>query len=127
MNCRTFAILAGFLAAGLVGPGHALAFEQQQAPMAVQPPVAEPAPAPAVTIAPGALNLETKTGPSSGEKPKKSLKLPGVGALTVPKLNFGLDLMYGQAEDDSTSLKFTNDPLVGDDDLTIMGKVKKRF
>lgn len=125
MNCRTFAILAGFLAAGSFGSTQALAFEQQQGPAAAQAPAAEATPS--ATITPGAINLETKSSSASDEKPKKALKLPGVGEIAVPKLNFGLDLMYGQAADDPANLNFTNEPLVGEDDLTIMGTVKKRF
>ncbi len=45
----------------------------------------------------------------------------------MPKLNFGLDLMYGAPEENDTELGFTNDVSPGDDDLRIMGKVKRRF
>lgn len=123
VNCRTIGIVAGILAAGSVWPEYALAFDQQ-APVAAQPPAVA---APAAKNAPEGFGLEANSGQPSEQKQKKGLKLPGIGEITVPKLNFGLDLMYGSPGNDSTSLNFTNDPLVGDGDLTITGKVKKRF
>jgi hypothetical protein len=46
--------------------------------------------------------------------------------LSLPKLNFGLDLMYGSVENDETDLGFSDDSTT-DNDLTILGKVKRRF
>lgn len=58
------------------------------------------------------------------------IRIPGLGKIgTLPKMDFGLDLLYGAAEDDNkVAPEFTNPP-EGDDqrDLMIHGTVKHRF
>lgn len=116
-------MISGVIAAWILIPASAKAFEQQ-AP-------ATPAPdAPTVKV-PGAAapaaSLDEQQGVSSAQQEKRpSLKVPGIGRLSVPKLNFGLDLMYGSKESTNTDLNFTPDPLT-EDSVTIMGKVKRRF
>lgn len=121
---RIIAILFVCLVVRALSPGAAMAFEQQ-APVLAQPPVSQPPPA--VRKGESPLGLEKEAGaPAKGES--KGLKIPGLGTFSAPKLNFGLDLMYGEPDTDNTNLGFTNDPLIDKgDDLTIMGKVKKRF
>lgn len=120
---RTIAVLFVCLVVRTLSPGAAMAFEQQ-APVLAQPPVSPPS-----TTGKGEspLGLEKEAG-SPAEGQGKGLKIPGLGTFSAPKLNFGLDLMYGDPDTDNTNLGFTNDPLIDkSDDLTIMGKVKKRF
>ncbi|MFT3730863.1 MAG: hypothetical protein QM780_05455 [Hyphomicrobium sp.] len=59
------------------------------------------------------------------------IRIPGLGKIgTLPKMDFGLDLLYGAAEDDNA--KTTPDFQNGKDDdekrdLMIHGSVKHRF
>lgn len=123
MVIRSIAIISGCLVVWAMSPGPAMAFEQQ-APVLAQPPGSPPS---EVRKGESPLGLG-KEAESPAEAEGTGLTLPGLGAFTAPKLNFGLDLMYGNPDTDSSNLGFTNDPLIDKtDDLTIMGKVKKRF
>lgn len=121
---KNIAFIAGCFAAWVLLPAGALAFEQQQAPAASQLPAAR-----SQAAQPDAkgLQLDEKAEHPANEEPQKGVKIPGLGTLTMPKLNFGLDLMYSDdRKDDHNNLGFTNEPLV-EEGVTIMGKVKKRF
>ncbi len=115
-----FAILFGAVAAWAMGSVAAQAFEQT--PLA-------PAPAGAVTV-PAQPQPDLFFGSDIKEaEPKKKgrgLKLPGIGKLSFPKLDFGLDLMYGSQESAETGLGFSTDP-AAEDGLTILGTFKRRF
>lgn len=115
-------MISGVIAAWILIPASAKAFEQQAPAM--------PAPdAPTVKVpdaAAPAASLDEQQRVSSAQEKRPSLKVPGIGRLSVPKLNFGLDLMYGSKESTNTDLNFTPDPLI-EDSVTIMGKVKRRF
>lgn len=51
------------------------------------------------------------------------VRIPGLGTLgVIPKLDFGLELLYGAAESEVVE----EDPL-SDDELTIRGSVKHKF
>ena len=118
ISVSAFAVCA-FMATG------AHAFEQTPLPQASSPAVPPQVTAPA--LAPGlSLDNQAKT-PQPEEQKQRGVRIPGLGTVTLPKLNFGLDLMYGSPEPDDTELGFTNDANPGDDDLRIMGKVKRRF
>ena len=124
MVIRSIAIISGCLAVWAISPGTAIAFEQQQAPALAQPPGAPP---PVAGKGKSPLDLGKEVN-STAEEEDKGLKSPGLGTFSAPKLNFGLDLMYGNPDTDTSNLGFTNDPLIDkSDDLTIMGKFKKRF
>lgn len=116
-----FAILSGAVAAWAMGSVAAQAFEQT--PLA-------PAPAAAVTVPAPQPQPDLFFGSDIKEaEPKKKgrgLKLPGIGKLSIPKLDFGLDLMYGSQESVDTGLGFSNDP-AAEDGLTILGTFKRRF
>ena len=125
-----FAITTGALAIWAMGSVAAHSFEQTPAAPAPAAPVTVPAPQPD-------LSFDDKTRVTGPKKKGRSLKLPvvgkisvpklpGVGKISVPKLNFGLDLMYGSSEPADTGLGFSAD-LPTDDDLTILGKFKRRF
>ena len=122
---KRFAIkVSPFVVWAVMGSG-AYAFEQTPLP-----PASAPAIAPQVTAPPSTpnLSLDEQAKPvEPKEEKKRGLKIPGLGKVTVPKLNFGLDLMYGNPEPGGTELGFTNDGSQNSDDLTIMGKMKRRF
>ena len=111
---KRFAIISGAIVVWAVGSATAFAFEQT--PMA-------PEPAATVTMPEKtAQKFDGETKKLEPQKKSSGVKIPGLGNLSVPKLNFGLDLMYGSPESDDTDLSFS-----GDNDLTILGKVKRRF
>ncbi len=118
---KRFVIVAGVIAVWAMGSVTAHAFEQQQAaPKA-------PMPAAPVTLpADSAMSLDEKVNESEPQKKGRGFRLPGIGRLSVPKLNFGLDLMYGTPDTSETYLGFSSDS-IGEEEITIMGKVKRRF
>lgn len=113
-----FAILSGAVAAWAMGSVAAQAFEQRTlAPAAAVTVPAQPQPD---------LFFGSDIKEAEPKKKGRGLKLPGIGKLSFPKLDFGLDLMYGSQESADTGLGFSNDP-AGDDGLTILGTFKRRF
>ena len=132
MILTRFAIITGAVAIWAMGSVAAQAFEQTPGASAPAPaaPVTVPAPQPDLSF--GNETRETKLkkkirGLKLPRIGKISVpKLPGVGKISVPKLNFGLDLMYGSSEPADTGLGFSADTPT-DDDLTILGKFKRRF
>lgn len=123
MTGKRFVILAGAFMVWAHTASVANAFEQTPLPPAsAQPPVvAEPSLAPNLSLDDQAKQSPTEKQDSGG------LKLPGLGKVKIPKLNFGLDLMYGNPESDDTDLGFSSSPSSDEDDLRIMGKMKRRF
>lgn len=122
---KQFAIRVSAVVFWAVAASGANAFEQTPLPQATSP-----SPTPQVTapsVSPN-YSLDSQAKPKQQvEKEQRGLKIPGLGKVTIPRLNFGLDLMYGAPEESDTELGFSNDTNQGDDDLTIMGKVKRRF
>ncbi len=54
------------------------------------------------------------------------VRIPGLGKLGVlPKMDFGLELLYGASE--SKTVEPAENPAANDDDLRIRGTVKHRF
>jgi hypothetical protein len=80
------------------------------------PPAGAPAAAPQVGVQSAAPAAKPETG--------TEIRIPGLGKLgTLPKMDFGLELLYGAAE-----TKSVPDPLPDDNqDLTIRGSVKHNF
>jgi hypothetical protein len=113
---RSFAI-AGLMAALSVGGGPALAFQETPAP----PPDAASEGAPPAT--PPAMQLGTP-GAADAEADRKGVKVFGYSIL--PKLDFGLDLLYGQ-EQQPLELQGQGSTLEENGDVTVLGKVKRRF
>lgn len=91
-----------------------------------QTPLAPPAPVTVPAQPQSNFSFGTKIEETGPKKKSRSFKLPGVGKLSIPKLNFGLDLMYGSSQTDDSGLGFSADPAT-DDDLTILGTFKRRF
>ncbi|MFN0219183.1 MAG: hypothetical protein ACKVP4_10250 [Hyphomicrobium sp.] len=105
----TVAVLCAALAAATGSA--AVALDEQKAP------APEGAPQAGVQEAAPAAKAETGT----------EIRIPGLGKLgTLPKMDFGLELLYGAADDkpvDQPPPAVENTP----DDLTIRGSVKHRF
>jgi hypothetical protein len=115
-------VVALALATELVAGHGAFAFQEQKG-STPQPTEAAPVPAEA---APGddkaALSDEAAVKPEAGTE----IRIPGLGKLGVlPKMDFGLELLYGAAE-----AQPAGPPVPApnpDDDLTVRGSVKHRF
>jgi hypothetical protein len=106
----------------LAGPS-AYAFQEQSsgaAPSAAQPQQAAPA-------APDSgLDLSDETGTAGAQKGTE-IRIPGLGRLGVlPKMDFGLELLYGAAETKQPDGPPEAAPAPADD-LMIRGTVKHRF
>lgn len=126
-HVRAFVGIAGFevtkrllragaaLALVLCAANYAVALEEQKIP-AAQPSVpAADAPAAAVGDAAPAVTRETGT----------EIRIPGLGKLgTLPKMDFGLELLYGAAEGKAPQ---QSPDIEEDQDLTIRGSVKHKF
>jgi hypothetical protein len=94
------------------GAGSAPAQAEQPAPEGQSPAEAKPLD----------LSGETAAKPDSGTE----IRIPGLGKLGVlPKMDFGLELLYGAAEQKPAGVpEGTPNP---DEDLAIHGTVKHRF
>jgi hypothetical protein len=117
-------VVALALAAALAAGHGAFAFQEQKG--ATPPPAPEAAPAPAE-----AAPTEGKAGLSDEAAPKPEtgteIRIPGLGKLGVlPKMDFGLELLYGAAENQSAGQPDAAMPKP-EDDLTVRGSVKHRF
>ena len=115
---RKVALAAGVTAALLVGSGPALAFQETPE-----------APPEILSVAPDAskgpaMQMQTPaTAPASAQPAEKSgAKVLGFSIL--PKIDFGLELLYSQQPmelQQATPLQEDNE------DLTVLGKVKRHF
>lgn len=100
----------------------AFAFEQTQiggnsnAATTAAPAIAQPSGVPGVALAPPTTTDKKSTG--------TELRIPGLGVIgTLPKLDFGLELLYSNDRDKPTE----DEPGLSNDGLTIHGSVKHRF
>ena len=108
----------------LVASVPALAFQESKVAPADQPAGAAPAPnlqAPQLQLPsqdkPG-IQLSTPDGKGT------EVRIPGLGKLGVlPKLDFGLDILYGAAED----RRQVPGPQGASDELTVRGSIKHKF
>jgi hypothetical protein len=102
----------------------AYAFQEQNSGTAPKA-AAEPQQAPAQVPSDKALGLSDETGQAKGETGTE-IHIPGLGKLGVlPKMDFGLELLYGAADQ-----KPVGPPEAApspEDDLMIRGTVKHRF
>lgn len=114
---RSFAI-AGLMAVLSLSGGPALAFQETPAP----PPEAPTEGAPPAN--PPAVQLGNPGAAADPEADRKGVKVFGYSIL--PKLDFGLDLLYGQ-EQQQLELQGQGSTLEENGDVTVLGKVKRRF
>jgi len=119
---KRIALIAGCFAVCMFASTALQAFEQQS------PVLSQPVPTAPSVLQPDKKGLSLDEGPANKTDigAGKGVKIPGLGKMKAPNLNFGLDLMYGRDGKDDQSLGFTNEPLI-ENDVTIMGKVKRRF
>ena len=112
--------MAALMAALSLGSGHALAFQETPAPPPAEIPQAQVA---------DSLALQLGT-PNAAPAPKaESGGLNLFGYTVLPKLNFGLDVMYGQDEQ-QLQLGGSSDDIDTLDEngnVSVIGKVKRRF
>ena len=113
--------IAGLMAALLVGGAPAFAF--QETPV---PPAAPGEATPQATPPAQALQLGTPAGVTAPLEKQGGLNL--FGYTVLPKLNFGLDVLYGQ-DQQQLQLGAPNDldALDENGDVSVLGKVKRRF
>lgn len=109
-------VLGSVCAFGLLLATSALAFEVQPGGKAVSP-----------TSGPKTGYGETTTPAPKTEQGGTVVRIPGFGKLgVIPKLDFGLELLYGAAKTQpETAPQGTPEPENGD--LRIRGSVKHRF
>jgi hypothetical protein len=113
---RTKAALAFALTLGAAVP--AVAFQE----IPVPPP--SPAQDAKPDVTPPALALGTP--PSAKDRPTESGGIQIFGYTLMPKLDFGLDLLYGQ---DQQQLELQQRLMTfdADSDVTVLGRVERRF
>jgi hypothetical protein len=117
---RTLAAIAGIMAALSIGSAPALAFQETPPPPPSESVEAAPASqAPALQLGtPGTLQPDAK-------EEKGGLNL--FGYTMLPKLNFGLDVLYGQNEQQLQLGGTDNLDSLEQNDVSVLGKVKRRF
>lgn len=109
-------VIAGLLALSL-GSAPALAFQEMPEPPAADIPDAVPQG--------DALQLGTPTGGGVAPTQDGEGGINVFGYTLLPKLDFGLDVLYGQ---DEPQLELQGPSTVEEsDDVTVLGKVKRRF
>ena len=115
---RKVALAAGVIAALLVGAGPGLAFQETpEAPPEILSITPDPSKDPAI-------QMQTRaTAPAAAQHAERSgAKVFGFNIL--PKMDFGLELLYSQQPmelQQATPLQEDNE------DLTVLGKVKRHF
>ena len=121
---RNMLVLAGLMAALSLGSGKALAFQEQPVP---PPPGGDAAPSSQGDTNALALQLGSPNAPPAAPKTDGG-GLNLFGYTVLPKLNFGLDVLYGQ-DQQQLQLGGTDDlgTLDENGDVTVLGKVKRRF
>ena len=115
---RRLIAIAGMVGTLSFGSAPAFAFQETPAPPTADIPQAAP---PA-----DALQLGTPGGVAAPQQDRGGLNL--FGYTVLPKLNFGLDVLYGQ---DQQQLQLGPTDTLGtleeNGDVTVLGKVKRRF
>ncbi|MGI9386677.1 MAG: hypothetical protein ACR2OX_04545 [Methyloligellaceae bacterium] len=102
--------------------GRAFAFEQTEVLPKTTPEAAEAAVAPKVDATAPAVDLTTP-GELAEKETGPTISLPGIGKIgTLPKFDFGLELLYGEDEK-----IVTPDEEADNSDLRIRGSVKHKF
>lgn len=116
--------IVGFGAALAFASSGAGAFQEQKSGGAAVPVAADAQTAPQ-TAPSKDLGLAADTAPKSSTGTE--VRIPGLGKLGVlPKMDFGLELLYGAA-DQAKQPEPPRGTAPGEDDLTIRGTVKHRW
>ena len=122
---RKMLVLAGLVAALSLGSGKAFAFQEQPVPPTPGEEAEQSAQADASAMA---LQLGSpNASPAAPKTDGGGLNL--FGYTVLPKLNFGLDVLYGQDKQELQLGGDTDDlgTLDENGDVTVLGKVKRRF
>jgi hypothetical protein len=115
---RRHLAIAGLIAALPLGSAPAFAFQEQPVP----PPSAAVPSAPAQ---PPTAPLQLATPGVSADQKIDNGGVKVLGHTLFPKLDFGLELLYGQ---DAQPLQLDQGPSFDDQqDVTVLGKVKRHF
>ena len=105
-----------------VAGSSAYAFQEQNSG-AAPPAAVEAEQAPVQAPSDPGIGLSDETGQTTGETGTE-IRIPGLGRLGVlPKMDFGLELLYGAAEQKPVGVPEPSP----EDDLMIRGTVKHRF
>lgn len=122
-----FVIVPVIVAVLGLGLGSAHAFQETQIGTTDQPsaPAKATEAGPTLGAAPG-LSLMTPSQKKASEKSDKTgVTIPGLGHIgLLPKMNFGLELLYGEGETREPAAKPQDAPI---DELMIRGSVKHNF
>jgi hypothetical protein len=120
---RSTALLIGLIAASL-GTLPARAFQEMPEP----PPVDSPAAPPQSNALPDALQLGTPEG-AAGPLTEQEGGINIFGYTLLPKLNLGLDVLYGQDQQQQQQQMELQSPSTLDDnnDVTVLGRINRRF
>src|SRR4029079_6760139 len=115
---RKVALAAGVIAALLVGAGPARAFQETpEAPPEILSVTPDPSKDPAMP-------LQTPAAAPAAAQPAEKSGAKVFGFNILPKMDFGLELLYSQQPmelQQATPLQEDNE------DLTVLGKVKRHF
>lgn len=77
---------------------------------------------------PDAANVQEQDAAGRPKNEGTEIRIPGLGKIgTLPKMDFGLDLLYGAAEDSNRVQNRPESIPEDQKDLTIHGSVKHRF
>jgi hypothetical protein len=124
-------LAAGGLAVAITAAvsGDAYAFTETPVP-STQPQTAQPTPsAPLELQKPDSEDSLSLVKPGDSKPNGTELRIPGIGSLgTLPKLDFGLDLLYGTDSDQQQNLDHSSGPKENEgQDVTIKGTIRHRF
>jgi len=109
--------IAGLLTGFLLGVTPAFAFQETPLPRTSDSE-------PSAQITTPAMKLGTPDSPADPKSDHKGLKL--FGYKVFPKLNFGLDVLYG--EETEQSEQQPSAPTIEEkDDVSVLGKIKRLF
>ena len=115
---RKVALAAGVIAALLVGAAPALAFQETpEAPPEILSVTPDPSKDPA-------MQMQTPAAAPAAAQPAEKSGAKVFGFNILPKMDFGLELLYSQQPmelQQATPLQEENE------DLTVLGKVKRHF
>ncbi len=113
---KKIGLLAGFgVALAVIASTAAFALEEQKGAVAPQPPAAD---APKAQVQDGVAAAKADAG--------TEIRIPGLGKLgTLPKMDFGLELLYGANDTSKSQGPAPAEPENGD--LTIHGSIKHKF
>jgi hypothetical protein len=109
--------IAGLLAGLLLGATPAFAFQEAPPPQASDSE-------PSDHITTPVMKLGTPNSPTDPKSENKGLKL--FGYKVFPKLNFGLDVLYGE-ETQQSEQQPSQDTVEENDDVSVLGRIKRLF